>query len=108
MVPFQSEFGKEVTLGGGFDLEGDVNKADAELLEFVTTKVGFSSVEVGPLTSNKRIDYVYKPEQLEATGFSVRALTMIRTFKGLHDEENKVFVSALVQPSYGLVNLSTE
>lgn len=108
MVPFQSEFGQEVTLGAGFDLEGDVSSADSELLEFASGKVGFRSVEIGPLTSNKRIDSTYKPDGLEATGYSLKALTMIRSFKQLYDQEDAVRISVSVQPSYALVNLPNE
>jgi hypothetical protein len=108
MVDTKPELGKELTLGAGVDLEGDVRWSDVELLEFITQRAGFTSVEIGPLVSNTRADKTYKPETLELTGYSPRAFTMIETFKKRNIGEKPPKISASVQPSFSLMNLPHE
>lgn len=108
MVPFESEFGKEVTIGCGADLEGDVRWRDVELLEFLTAKAGFENVELGPLVSNNRVDNTYRPEGYEITGYSARASTMIKTYFHNRKSPKQVKISACVQPSFSLANLPPE
>lgn len=108
MIDTKPELGKELTLGAGVDLEGDVRWCDVELLEFITQRAGFTSVEIGPLVSNSRADKIYKPEALELTGYSPRAFTMIETYRKKKEGQNLPKISASVQPSFALVNLPHE
>lgn len=74
----------------------------------MTQKAGFTSVEIGPIVSNNRVDSIYKPADLEATGYSARASTMMSTFEGRKMGQKKTVLFASVQPSFSLVNLPPE
>lgn len=108
MMAYDCIFGKEVGLGAGFDVEGDVQCCNIELIELVVTKVGFDSLELGPVTSNQRLDNAYKPGNLTLTGSSISGFLSAKSHSDNKSKKRPRRLSVAVHPSFGLINLPVE